>query len=297
MKKNMSPKQIAANRRNARKSTGPKTAEGREISRMNAVKHGILAKEVVVRGRVIKENGREFAEMHRRFVEELDPVGPVEEMLVEQIVTARWRLRRALRAESGEIALSVDGGQWRRGKQDPVMQWMLWGHAFDPAYSMGESSIGNSMLSLRLGEVRKAVEKEGELTDAAVQILDVGGKPNSLMLRLAEFRSKFIQNPEGLAESERKELHLKEVLGFLDRESRLLSWRTEECEERERKKEEAQQAADVLPSMEVLEKIMRYETKLERQLFRSMAQLERLQRMRRGEAVPPPLAMEVSHGL
>jgi hypothetical protein len=42
---------------------------------------------------------------------------------------------------------------------------------------------------------------------------------------------------------------------------------------------------------------MRYETKLERQLFRSMAQLERLQRMRRGEAVPPPLAMEVSHGL
>ena len=50
----------------------------------------------------------------------------------------------------------------------------------------------------------------------------------------------------------------------------------------------------MLPSMEVLEKILRYETKLERQLFRAMAQLERLQRMRRGESVPAPLTVEVS---
>jgi type II secretory pathway component PulJ len=46
------------------------------------------------------------------------------------------------------------------------------------------------------------------------------------------------------------------------------------------------EAAAVLPSVQVLEKIQRYETKLERQMFRAMAQLERLQRMRRGEALP-----------
>jgi hypothetical protein len=50
----------------------------------------------------------------------------------------------------------------------------------------------------------------------------------------------------------------------------------------------------VLPSPEVLDKIQRYETKLERQLYRAMNQLERLQRMRRGEVVPPPPTMEVS---
>jgi hypothetical protein len=50
----------------------------------------------------------------------------------------------------------------------------------------------------------------------------------------------------------------------------------------------------VLPSPEVLEKIMRYETMLERQKYRAMNQLERLQRRRRGEAVPPPLTLEVS---
>ena len=55
--------------------------------------------------------------------------------------------------------------------------------------------------------------------------------------------------------------------------------------------EKARQAAALLPSVEVLEKIQRYETKLERQIFRAMAQLERLQRMRKGETLPAPLAV------
>ena len=54
------------------------------------------------------------------------------------------------------------------------------------------------------------------------------------------------------------------------------------------------QAAAVLPSREVLDKILRYETNLERQIYRAMAQLERVQRMRRGEAIPAPLSVEVS---
>ena len=44
MRKTMSLKQLAANRRNAQKSTGPKTPEGRAVSKMNALKHGILSK-------------------------------------------------------------------------------------------------------------------------------------------------------------------------------------------------------------------------------------------------------------
>jgi hypothetical protein len=50
----------------------------------------------------------------------------------------------------------------------------------------------------------------------------------------------------------------------------------------------------VLPSAEVLEKILRYETALERQLFRATNQLERLQRRRQGENIPAPLTMEIS---
>ena len=60
MKKRVTPKQRAANRRNAQKSTGPKTVNGRAVSKMNALKHGILSKEVVVRSLGIKESLHEL---------------------------------------------------------------------------------------------------------------------------------------------------------------------------------------------------------------------------------------------
>jgi hypothetical protein len=54
--KSPSPAQIAANRANAQKSTGPKTDAGRNASKMNALKHGIFSSEILVRGRHIEEN-------------------------------------------------------------------------------------------------------------------------------------------------------------------------------------------------------------------------------------------------
>ena len=71
-------------------------------------------------------------------------------------------------------------------------------------------------------------------------------------------------------------------------------WQKREATKREQAEESARQAAAVLPSADTLDKILRYETTLERQLYRAMNQLERLQRLRQGEAVPPPLTMEVS---
>ena len=116
MKKPTSPKQIAANRRNAVKSTGPRTPQGRSVSKMNALKHGILSREVLVRGRLRHESAEELEALHQRFLEDLQPEGPLEEMLVDQIITAHWRLRRALAAESGEIALGMDSGERRRSR-------------------------------------------------------------------------------------------------------------------------------------------------------------------------------------
>ncbi len=58
-----SQKQIEANRRNAQKSSGPKTAQGRSISRMNALKHGLLAEQVIVPG----EDFEEFATLRQKY--------------------------------------------------------------------------------------------------------------------------------------------------------------------------------------------------------------------------------------
>ena len=61
MPKTMSVKQLAANATNAQKSTGPKTPEGREISKRNAFKHGIFAKELLVPSLHLKESSAELA--------------------------------------------------------------------------------------------------------------------------------------------------------------------------------------------------------------------------------------------
>lgn len=297
MPKTMSLKQLAANRRNAEKSTGPKTPAGRAIAKMNAVKHGILSKEVVVRGRYIQESTREFTALHQRFVAALGPVGPVEEMLVDQIVTTHWRLRRALKAESGEVALSVDGGRWQRYRgMHPALQWLQWEALGDPIRNMQDSALGSRFLEKWLGDVREAVEQDGELTEAAIQALGkgFGGKPNVLTRELQELRVSLLQNAEGLDGAALRERNQQRALAFLNKKLRRLTWWKSECEAREKSAEEAHEAAAVLPALPVLEKILRYETKLERQMYRAMNQLERLQRMRQGEAIPAPLTMEVT---
>lgn len=88
-------KQIDANRRNAQKSTGPKTPEGKETVSQNAVRHGLLAQALVLDG----ESREEFDRFSEGLMAHLAPIGHVETMLAERVVAGAWRLRRALRVE------------------------------------------------------------------------------------------------------------------------------------------------------------------------------------------------------
>lgn len=294
MPKRMTDKQLAANRRNALRSTGPRTMRGREASKMNALKHGILSRQVLVSGQHYQEDRKEFEALHRRFTEDLQPEGPLEEMLVDQIVTSHWRLRRALIAESGAIALSVDKGHRKRAKgTHPVLQWMQWRAFGDPIYAMQNSSTGSAVLLDWVKETRAAVEQAGRLAEEAVQqlVTRFAGQPNILTKSLEELRLKLESEPDTPESAASKR---DEALTFLDRKINDLRWSRERCVENEEHEEESRQAAAVLPSADALDKILRYETKLERQLFRAMAQLERVQRMRRGEAIPAPLSVEVA---
>jgi hypothetical protein len=83
--------QIAANRLNAQRSTGPRTAEGKAVVAQNAVKHGLLAREGVLRG----EDGEEFERHREALLEQLNPAGPLEAILAARIVDLTWRLQRA----------------------------------------------------------------------------------------------------------------------------------------------------------------------------------------------------------
>jgi hypothetical protein len=122
----------------------------------------------------------------------------------------------------------------------------------------------------------------------------LGEQENCLTGELARIRDELAANPEGLSAEALKEKQLGSVLGRIEGRLNLYRVLSEDCEEREEKEEAARQAAEVLPSPAVLDKILRYEATVERQLYRAMNQLERLQRRRNGEEVPPPLTMDVS---
>ena len=94
-----------------RSSTGPRTAEGKAQSRINALKHGLLAESVVVSP---AENPTEFFELYADMHRDLDPEGRLEETLVDRIISLTWRLGRACRVDRelfllGQPALPGDG--------------------------------------------------------------------------------------------------------------------------------------------------------------------------------------------
>ena len=91
--------QILANRRNALKSTGPRTHEGRAAISQNAVKHGLLTRQ-----NVISSESRTEFDLHRaQVLEELAPETPMESVLAGRIVSLSWRLKRAVHFQNQAI--------------------------------------------------------------------------------------------------------------------------------------------------------------------------------------------------
>ena len=91
-------KRAAANRRNAQLSTGPKTEQGKDQSRRNALKHGILAEALLTTGGQGAEDPAEFDKLLFNLHTDLVPVGALEQMLVEKIAICHWRENQIGRA-------------------------------------------------------------------------------------------------------------------------------------------------------------------------------------------------------
>jgi hypothetical protein len=96
--------QIAANRRNAESSTGPRTKEGKSRASRNAVTFGIYS----TAGFVLPEDNRLYHLFCENFQKELSPKGPFEQTLAAEIVHAAWRLRRCSVIESNMVDPECD---------------------------------------------------------------------------------------------------------------------------------------------------------------------------------------------
>jgi hypothetical protein len=93
----LSEAQWEANRANALHSPGPTTPEGRQRSSLNAMKHGLAGRTVVLP----KEDKGEYRAFCKRMIDSLHPATPVEEELAQSIADQYWRLRRVRAIEEG----------------------------------------------------------------------------------------------------------------------------------------------------------------------------------------------------
>lgn len=162
--------QIAANRRNAKKGSGPKTNEGKAVVSHNALRHGLTAKAVVL----FDEKSDDFAAFHAELRATYEPADAVEEELVERIVICAWRLRRAARAEAGLIDEAVE-----RLKGWHILN-IQYGRAFGHAgYGLGrlasyESAIDRALRRAQMQLERRQAQRRGEAVMPPIAIAVAG---------------------------------------------------------------------------------------------------------------------------
>src|ERR1700691_3368128 len=107
-------KQIEANRRNARKSTGPITEEGKLQSRCNAVRHGLTAETVIS----ALEDAEDYKAFEAAIIAGYEAQSAVERELVLRLASLLGRLRRATAIETGLFAIQADHlRQYRQARQ------------------------------------------------------------------------------------------------------------------------------------------------------------------------------------
>ncbi len=150
-----------------------------------------------------------------------------------------------------------------------------------------------SYVAEALEQLRQRVQADGQLTHESLleTLAAFDNKETELTTRLKQLHSAQMSQPNGENGSAEKSRHCLEALAYLDEKIAVFRGMYQEMSEEESNNDLVRLSAAVLPSAETLDKILRYETALERQFYRALNQLERLQRMRHGETMPPPFVL------
>ena len=123
-------RQIEANRRNALKSTGPATPEGKQRSRCNAVRHGLTAETVIA----VLENSEDYEAFEAAVISDYDAETATERELVLRLASVLWRLRRATGMETAIFDSVTEDSRSLFRKTDQPLN-------FDPKNAIAESFL------------------------------------------------------------------------------------------------------------------------------------------------------------
>jgi hypothetical protein len=299
----VSKKQLAANRQNAKKSKGPKTPQGKKAVRLNALKHGLYAKDAIIKSANYKEDPKEYNLLLNSIMEETQPVGLLEESLVYKMVNALWRSRRAIRAETSQINQCMDN-------DDKVIDgkslWQELRKQWDPRYAGPPSAERLSLLIEHLKTARGLVNKLGEISDdhfeklfeyypldepAVHDLYDI----NKDRLRQSLYPERNLDQND--AEEEKKAEARKKMLALIDKEIEKFTARVVEmgnnppeseddgADDPEKRDRNNKLGAKSIPDIQNSHNILRYEMRLDRQFNRALKQLHILQNRREKRAL------------
>ena len=301
----VSERQLKANRENAKKG-GVKTDEGKALVRTNALKHGLLAKEIVITAGEGAEDPAEFEQVLNELLGQLTPVGSVEEMLVEKIAASYWRLRRAYRFEVGFIRRELDNAtesyfaveDWQgkkvHGKQEEI-----------------EKKVAEEKESIEYWDNdKKELQQMFKKGTALEEIVDWDMNWEDLQEKLETcLESKgleiYVENPEiihflrKLEDWDDKRIWKTLIencgLNVREHQEKLRELEAELAREKEKNRMglQVKKQLAAVPAKDTLDRLLRYEAAIQRQFYKALTELERLQRLRLGDAVPPPVKISV----
>jgi hypothetical protein len=175
-----SDRRKAANHANARRSTGPRTLKGKAVVRFNALRHGLLARDVILPGEDIDA----FEELWNQVRSDLSPVGRLEEFLVDRVINAMWRLRRLARAETAFL-------YWRMHvlKADRLAEWV---RSFEESLLDGLSftTITDKASHGEAVEARRRAEHERDRDEVLIGCaLDAEAKEGDALGKLVRYET------------------------------------------------------------------------------------------------------------
>lgn len=292
MAKKASKKQVAANRRNAKKSTGPKTTRGKNVVKFNAVKHGLTAESTIITTDGFDESAEELSALQSELYDEFQPVGVMEELLVKKIAIGFWRERRILKAEVGEIEKN-----WERYNRERLEAIKNKHHqislGFSPSTSLDvhcNHSEGILRLLGALEGAREDIRDQGYVTEDTERVLiELFGERNdpdvTLILSLnEEFADDDYDGSEEACEPSKADLENKAkceatIKTTISRYTNLL----ELAQKREEHERRIHRLASCLPSKGVSDRLLRYQTAVDRQTNEAIRQLQQLQDRRKAK--------------
>ncbi len=123
-RKSPSPKQIAANRRNALTSTGPRSAKGKQRVGLNAFKHGLYAASDARSQKAVMtqlgEDPREYERLYEALMEAWQPENAMQAMLVKDLADLYWQKGRVRRARESAQLLELEKVEREREEQSAL---------------------------------------------------------------------------------------------------------------------------------------------------------------------------------